>query len=266
MATNKREYKCKYDCGFTRSRKAKVIEHEKTCNHRIVDRLKEECKELRDVNNETNKIIEELKTQLNGFQNQINALQNQVNGLMRRRKREEKDDAIHNFKWKKDLRFDREFHEGVMKKTTELSLAMDTFVMEFLKRTPVFYKVKKQTDKLEVKGVLGIMNRQPVGVDNVITTQRFSAFYDVIMDMLLDELFDHHNNIAIENDEALPPKERETDEAREERIMKTFNLDHYRPKPNNKKHNKTYRVCRNRIISLMHSTMTEKQTQKVLIL
>lgn len=253
MATKRREYECKYGCGFMRSRKARVLEHEQNCSYHEISRLHEECKELREANTEINKLIEELK--------------NQVNGLMRRRKHEDDNHDIHNFKWTRDFRFDREFFQCVMEKSPNIHSSMDRVVVEFFNRTPVFYKIKKQKDKLEVKGVLGLINRQAVGVDNVFTSIRFVAFYDVIMDTLLDEFFEYHTNVSVENDEPLPPKEREPDEAREERLMKTLNLGHYRSKPNDGKHNKAYRACRDRVISLMHSTMTKKiKTAKTLTL
>ena len=247
-----RVYHCKYGCGFHRSRKAVVTEHEKTCKFQLVDRVLEECKQLRESNAKMNETIE--------------VLRKQVAGLMRRRKREDNDEAIHNFDWQKDLRFDREFFEGVMKKASHTHSAMDVFVAEFLNRTPVFYKLKRQKDKLEVKGVLGIINRQPVGTNNVFTTMSFISFYHGIMDTLLDEFYEYHSTISIENDELLPPEEREGEEAREERLEKTLNLSHYRRIPNDAKHNSLYRTCRTRIISLMHSIMSKKIKQNVLVL
>ena len=229
-----------------------MTEHEKTCKFQLVDRVLEECKQLRESNAKMNETIE--------------LLSNQVAGLMRRRNREDNDEAIHNFDWQKDFRFDREFFEGVMKKASHTHSAMDVFVAEFLNRTPVFYKLKRQKDKLEVKGVLGIINRQPVGTNNVFTTMTFISFYNAIMDMLLDEFYEYHSTISIENDELLPPGEREGEEAREERLEKTLNLSHYRRVSNDANHNMLYRTCRTRIISLMHSIMSKKIKQNVLVL
>ena len=229
-----------------------MTEHEKTCKFQLLDRVLEECKQLRESNAKMNETIE--------------LLSNQVAGLMRRRKCEDRDEAIHNFDWQKDFRFDREFFEGVMKKATHAHSAMDVFIAEFLNRTPVFYKLKRQKDKLEVKGVLGIINRQPVGTNNVFTTMTFISFYNAIMDMLLDEFYEYHSTISIEKDELLAPEERESDEAREERLEKTLNLSHYRRVSNDPNHNLLYRTCRTRIISLMHSIMSKKIKQNVLVL
>ena len=250
-----RVYNCCHGCGYHRSRKAQVLEHEKSCKFGILDRVIAENEALKEKVSKQDIVLGTLTKNLE-------VLMKQVSGLMRRKKRDDKNASIYNFDWQKDFRFERSFFEKVGKATPNMSSIMDTMIQHYFDHKPVFYKIGKQNKKLEVKGVIGLINRQSVGVDNVLTSVPFGRFYTVLVDMLIDELMDHHITVALEADDKA-----EANEELSSRLMKTMNLMHYRPKINDPRHNKMYKICRSRTIDVIYEAMKKRiKKEKVVVL
>ena len=241
-----RIYHCKHGCGFHRSRKAQVLSHEELCKFGILDRVIAENQLLKDK-------LSEQDVMLKTCFESIDTLTKQVAGLMRRKRRDDANDAIYNFNWKKDFRFDAAFFEKLTKDASNMNSMMDTMIQHYFERTPVFYKLGNQKIKLEVKGVIGVIKRQPVGIDNVLTTIPFTRFYAVVIDMLVDELLEHHITVALDTDSNI-----EHDEKLESRLRETLNLLHYHPKLSDARHNKLYRICRSRTIDIMYTAMKKR--------
>lgn len=244
-----RVYSCKHGCGYHRSRKAQVVEHEEVCKFAVLDRIIAKSQLMEDKLCEQDIVIKTLSEN-------IDVLTKQLTGLLKRKRRDDADAAIYNFNWNKDFRFDREFFENVIKDTSNMSSIMDTMVRHYFERTPVFYKLGKRQDKLQIKGVIGLINLQAVGVDNTLTTIPFGRLYTVVIEMFIEELMDYHVTLAIEADE-----KQEADEELSSRLIKTMNLAHYRPKKADPRHNKMHRICRSRTIDIIYTTM-KKQIKK----
>ena len=159
MQKMSRTYHCKYNCGFHRSRKQTVIAHEKDCKFAIIETLISQ-------NNSLTLRLTAQETLTQNLQNTINVLSNQVQGLLKRKRRIDREAAIHNCNWLKDFQFQREFYKEATEKAKNMTTVMELLIQNFIQKAPIFYRIKSKS-YIDIKGVIGRINGQNIGVDNV---------------------------------------------------------------------------------------------------
>ena len=182
MQMAQRIYTCKYGCGFTRSRKKVVTEHEQHCTYESIKHLQTEVEQLKIT-------VAKLTKQLNDFQlkpkpaNQLYNF-NYVNDL---------DDLIE----------DKKFMDTFWKSTKDKYNALPVFLQLFFKQCKTFYIAKP--NKITVKGIIGCVNRRKYGVDGATTQFTWYGFFDAFVHgvcelielMYGDWLYDNNNTTDV---------------------------------------------------------------------
>ena len=170
-----RKYECKFGCGFSRSRKKVVTEHETHCTYEVVKELQ---KQLLALQLEVKEIKTALKTS-----------------------KAKPTDELFNFNYVNhidDLIEDNEYMQAFWDKVQRRNDTLPVFLKHFFPQAKTFYRVKN--NKVLVKGVIGKVDRRKYGVDGATTTFTWYSFYDAfipgiceLIELFYGELLHHQN-------------------------------------------------------------------------
>ena len=141
---------------------------------------------------------------------------------------------------------------------------VDTFIEHYFDQTPVFYKLGRNKTKLEIKGIVGVLDRQNVGLDNSVITIPFTRFYTAFIDNVIDAIVDYRLDSMMVSDEDEKSEKPDAD-ILIEKIRKHLNLKHYfradKFTPNAHAHNRAYTIRRTNIIAVMYKSMSKRIKQ-----
>ena len=166
-----RKYECRFKCGFTRSRKYKVTEHEKTCskaiNHLLLERISQNEDDIAYLKNELAALKSQLAT-----------------------KRTRDQIVLYNFDWRRDVE-DLDMLKPELVKIIWQAVGKDKknalkyWLDAFFDTTPRFFK-PTTSGKLIVKGQIGTINNRTFGIDGCESTFTFTDFYNAFVPNLCD--------------------------------------------------------------------------------
>ena len=235
-----------------------VVEHEDVCKFGILDRLELENQNLKLQAQENEIIVQSLVKQ-------VELLTKQMKGLMKRHSVTIANEKLYNFDAKKDMRIGRDFYKQVLKLAPNVSQRINTFIELLFLSKPVFYKLGKKNDKLQIKGVIGHINGQPVGIPNSVTTIPFTRFYTVFIDNIIDIIVDYKLENMINSTETEETDKMETDKM-EDICRKPFGYYFRADKFNkdSKRHNHAYNACRTNTITVMYNAMAKRIKKETL--
>ena len=171
MKVMPRVYECQFKCGFTRSRKYVVTEHEQTCpkaiNHLLLDRISQNEDAIALLKKE----VAALKTQLAN-------------------KRTRDQTVLYNFQWNKDLDDMDMTKPDVVKRIWTMigkdkKNALKYWLDVFFDTTPRFFKTTSN-GKVVVKGVLGTIDNRTFGIDGCESIFTYTDFYNAFIPNMCD--------------------------------------------------------------------------------
>ena len=260
-----KKHECKYGCGFIRSRKARVVEHEKTCKHRIIERLEERLAQVEEDNKNMKNDLYHYNLIVKDLQKLTIALQSKCASLIKREKKKEVLDDLYDFDFLRDFGYldkDRKLLDYVWKKADKKSDVFELFVTCFFSWCPQFCVVNRSAQKMRVKGVIGRNGNMSVGSPGVVSTMSFNDFYKAIIPEFISLLREYYTDqlysTDVKEDEIAAMVERHL-------VMSSYEL----PKAAGLKSNEYNEVrsrhlaCKRAMISKIHAIILERQFSKV---
>lgn len=165
-----RKYECRFCCGFTRSRKYVVTNHEKVCHEGNLQRVLERMQ-----------LVEE---QLKDMQKDLISVKAE---LAKKRCRDATE--LYNLDWRTDVD-DLDTKPDLVKKIWQSvgkhkKDALKYWLEAFFEVTPRFFRIAAN-DKIVVKGLIGNIDERSFGLNGCEATYTFNTFYNAFIHNMCD--------------------------------------------------------------------------------
>lgn len=170
MATlHKRQYFCKYGCGFVRSRKKVVLRHEQECEYI----------------NQKPSVLLKLQKRMGELEKAVETLTKELKAL-----KKPKRDELYNINYANDIDDLMEQPDFVKEYWSLLagnkSKALLLFIEMFLQRTKRFYIASEK--HVKIKGKVGKVGNKTYGIDGAITQFTWYALYDAMIPGIVENI------------------------------------------------------------------------------